>query len=234
MFLVSFVIANAPTNVAQAGETPYVVRGNQHIMIGVTLDEAAIRTALPQGLEPAEGVTGGINIYTSKGGEGVAAYSRSYIWVDLKGHDSINGAKARYVLWAATSTPGKLQKVGTPEFKGETVLNKNGKSVTGALTMGGKKTLSGSIELAKDGKCGPIAGTLNYPSLPKADGKLMVTQYTFAGTACGAAPKTAEISVDAGHALAKFKPTKLIWAAYVPDLSFAGSPLINIKMAEKK
>ena len=31
---------------------PYVVRGNEHIIIGITLDEAAVRAALPAGLEP--------------------------------------------------------------------------------------------------------------------------------------------------------------------------------------
>jgi hypothetical protein len=222
------------SNTAEAGETPYVVRGNQHILIGITLDEKAVRAALPKGLTPAKGMTGGINLYTSNGGEGVKAYGRSYVWVDLDGQDSVTGTKARYVLWAATSTgPGKLKKVGTPEVQGDTALGKSGRTVSGALMIKGNKIMTGAIELNEDGKCGPISGTMNYPSLPKAGGKIMMTQYAFSGTACGAKPKLADIAVGADHPLAKFKPTKLVWAAYVPDLSFSGSPLLTIKMAEK-
>ena len=77
----------------------------------------------------------------------------------------------------------------------------------------------------------PLAGSVNYPSKRASDGKMVITQYTAAGTACGAEPVSAEFMIDAGHPLAKFKPTKLIWAAFVPDLSFSGSPLIPIKLA---
>ena len=168
---------------AQAGDGPYVVRGNQHMIIGITLDEAAVRAVLPKGLEPADGITGGINVYTSKGGEGVAAYARTYVWVDVKGHDSISGSKARYVLWAATSTgPDKLKKAGNLEVKGDTMLNKDDSDVSGVTTVDGKQIMKTAIKLAEGPKCGPLVGSVNYPSLPDPAGNMVVTQYTFAGT----------------------------------------------------
>ncbi len=85
---------------------PYVVRGNTHMLVGITLDEAAVRAALPEGLEPAEGISGGLNIYLSGGGYDHPAYSRAYVWVDLAGFDSASGAKGRYVLWGVTG-PGQ-------------------------------------------------------------------------------------------------------------------------------
>ncbi len=58
---------------------PYVVRGNEHIIIGITLDEAAVRAALPAGLEPTESISGGINVYTSGGGYATEPYTRAYV-----------------------------------------------------------------------------------------------------------------------------------------------------------
>ncbi len=234
MLFAGVLLANLMPLSAQAGQFPYVVHGNQHLLIGITLDEAAVRAALPAGLEPAEGITGGLNVYTSKGGAGVAAYTRGYVWVDLKGYESVNGTKARYVLWSATSTgPGKLKMAGLPEVMGQTTLKKDGDSISGTTTVNGKTVLETAIMLAKGPKCGPSTGSVNYPSLPKADGKLMITQYTANLTACAATPVSAAITVAPGHPLAKFKPTKLIWAAYAPDLSFSGSPLLPIKAVKK-
>ncbi len=228
------LMANLAAAPAVAGDGPYVVRGNQHMLIGITLDEATVRAALPAGLEPAEGITGGINVYTSKGSEDVAAYGRSYVWVDVKGYDSINGGLGRYILWSATSTgPDKLKKAGYMEVQGDTSVSLDGRNIAGSTMVGGQKIMSTAIMLNEDGKCGPAAGSLNYPSLPDAGGKLMVTQYTFTAKICGAKPVSAEIQVDAGHPLAKFKPTKVVWAAYAKDLSFSGSPLMPIKMASQ-
>ena len=78
--LAAGVVALA-TGVGVAGaaeNVPYVVRDNTHLLIGMTLDEA-VREILPDGLEPAEGITGGFQVYTSDGGEGVAGYTHSYV-----------------------------------------------------------------------------------------------------------------------------------------------------------
>jgi len=231
---VSFVFLILTAVSAQAGSGPYVVRGNQHMIVGITLNEAAVLAALPKGLVPTKGVTGGINVYSSKGGEGVAAYSRFYVWADVAGHDSVNGTPGRYILWAATSTgPDKLKKAGNVEVQGAAVMKKSDRDVSGVATAGGEELAKIAIKLADGPKCGPLAGSVNYPSKRASDGKMVITQYTAAGTACGAAPVSVAFSVDTSHPLSKYKPTKLTWAAFVPDLSFSGSPLIPIKLAEK-
>ncbi len=107
LILSAILFALAPM-VSSAGEdfkAPYLVGGNQHIIVGITLDETAVRAALPEGLEPVADLTGGLNVYTSQGGDGVAPYTRSYVWVDLEGYDSISGSRGRFILWGA-STPG--------------------------------------------------------------------------------------------------------------------------------
>lgn len=236
LFVTSIAISTAVMSpyAAIAGDGPYVVSGNQHILMGITLDEAAVRAALPKGLEPAEGITGGLNVYKSKGGEGVAAYDRTYVWVDLKGLDSVNGAKGRYILWAATSTgPGKLKKAGNIEVKGDTAMSKDGSDITSVTTINGKPIMKTAIKLGDGPKCGPAAGSINYPSLPDPSDGFVMTQYTFSASICGASPVSAEVMVDGDHPLAQFKPQKITWAAFAPKLSFSGSPLIPIKMKAK-
>lgn len=67
----ALALASAGT-AAIADNVPYVVGGYTHMLIGVTMHEAGVREMLPKGLEPAEGITGGMQVYASDGGEGMA------------------------------------------------------------------------------------------------------------------------------------------------------------------
>jgi len=231
--LTAVAVALAPSLLG-AGETykaPYVVSGNQHIIVGITLDEAAVRAALPEGLKPTKNISGGLNVYTSKGGGTVPAYTRSYVWADVEGYDSINGTKGRFILWVATNPgAGKLGAIGYDEVKGDTKLMRDGKDLTGSTMVDGKEVMKVAIKLGDD-PCGPAMGTLNYPSLPSTAKSMVMTQYAFTGSICGATAVSADISVGNNHPLAKFKPTAMVWAAFAEDLSFSGSPQIPIKMA---
>jgi hypothetical protein len=215
---------STPAIAGDAGHGPYVVRGNTHMIIGVTLDEAAVRAALPEGLEPTEGITGGYNIYTSGGGFDHPAYTRAYVWADLAGYDSVSGP-ARYVLWGVTS-PGAdgAQAEGINLFDGSSEITETGATVVGVGLEGEAEIIRAEITL-NDEPCGEAAGILNYPVvLPDGGGKAM-HQYPFAADICGAAPVSLEVSVGAYHALNAFKPTQVIWAALARNLSFAGTTI---------
>lgn len=218
---------------ANAADGPYVVGGNEHILVGITLDEAKVRAVLPAGMEPTEGITGGLNIYTSNGGDGFAAYQRSYVWVDLANFDSITGNGGRYILWLADSThAAKMARAGYDTEVGASALTKAGNKVTGTTVLGGKQVMQVTIALS-DAGCGDAVGTQNYPSLPKDAEGLVVTQYSFAGKICGASPVSVDITAPADHPLSTYAPTKVVWAAFAKDLSFSGSPLMPVKMAGK-
>jgi hypothetical protein len=207
---------------ASADDMPYVVRGNQHIVMGITLDEAAVRAALPEGLEPSEGMTGGLNVYRSQGGEGVPPYTRSYVWVDVNGYDSLTGNKGRYVFWIANE-PGieKLESLGLNAVVGQTALQQDGNRVTGLTTVGGAEVMKVTIELG-EARCDRGVGTVNYPSFPAGPDEIVVTQYAYAADFCGATPVAVEIPEDSP--LTKFKPATMEWAVLAKDLSFAASP----------
>jgi len=220
--------------VSQAGEAfkaPYLVGGNEHIVMGITLDEAAVRAALPDGLEPAEGFTGGLNVYTSQGGDGVAPYTRSYVWVDLEGYDSVSGSKGRYILWAA-SNPGseKLQYRGYDSVKGDTKLERNGNTVIGSTSVDGREVMKVEIELTGE-TCNPAVGSLNYPSNLDGTGPRVISQFFWSGSVCGATPVYVDFVAGSDHGLAKYKPTAVSWAVLAEDLSFSGSPPFPQKTA---
>jgi len=224
--ILTVLVASIPwvSSASEAPKPPYVVGGNQHIIIGITLDEAAVRAALPEGLEPVADLTGGLNVYTSQGGHVAEPYTRSYVWADVEGYDSVSGSKGRWILWAATN-PGadKLRHIGYDTVPGDTKLDRTEKTVSGSTTVDGAEVMNVQIELTGEA-CSPAVGTLNYPSKLDLTGALVVTQFAWSGSMCGASPISANISVADDHPLSKYKPTALTWAVLAEDLGFSVSP----------
>jgi len=220
--LLALLVVGIPS-LALAGDAPYVVRGNNHIIVGVSLDEAAVRAALPAGLKPTKDITGGYNVYRSEGGYNNPPYTRAYVWVDLEGHDSANGSKARWVLWGVTGPGAEKSRAAGYEFHdGSAALVERGATITGTAEQNGARILRVEIKRG-DGGCKPVAGMLNYPVKLPSSGKMVMHQYPFAGEGCGAAPVALEVLTDKDHPLARFKPTKLLWAIQAKNLSFAGT-----------
>lgn len=62
--------------------------------VGVAFPEGAVRAALPEGLEPAPGFTGGIAIYGGQEGWAGSPFSAGYVWVDAEA----SGTPVRYLL----------------------------------------------------------------------------------------------------------------------------------------
>ncbi len=227
LFAAGLVGLSASVSTAFAADNvPYVVRGNTHMLIGVTLDEAAVREILPEGLEPAEGMSGGFQIYTSGGGEGVAAYSRSYVWVNLAGYDSLTGNQGRFILWLSdTQHSEKMAKIGYATTAGKIALNETGGALEGSVSVGGAELMKGSV---KAGECGAGTGVINYPSVPAWAETMAVTQYAFAGKFCGAELTGLQILAPADHMLTKLNPQPAGWAAVARDLSFSATPAMPL------
>lgn len=228
LFAVGCATLSASIGTAFAADNvPYVVRGNTHMLIGVTLNEAAVREILPEGLEPAEGISGGFQIYNSGGGEGVAAYSRSYVWVNLAGYDSITGNPGRFILWLSdTEHAAKMAKIGYATTEGAVALSEADGMLDGSVAVDGVELAKGSV---KAGECGAGTGVINYPSVPAwSDNKMAVTQYAFAGKFCGAELSGLEISAPTDHMLSKLNPQPAGWAAVARELSFSATPAMAL------
>ena len=225
------VALSAMAGAASAAENvPYVVRGNTHMLIGVKLDETAVREILPEGLEPAEGVTGGLQVYTSGGGEGVAPYTRTYVWVNLAGYDSLTGSQGRFILWLADTVHAeKMANLGYITTPGDVTLSEADGTLTGMASVDGVQIIKGSVTA---GDCGPGTGVINYPSIPKWADSMAVTQYSFAGKFCGAELSGMVIDVPGDHPLAKLNPQPAGWAAVARDLDFSATPAMPLPKKE--
>ena len=95
--------------------------------------------------------------------------------------------------------------------------------MSGSTTVDGAEVMNVQIELTGEA-CSPAVGTLNYPSKLDLTGALVVTQFAWSGSMCGASPISANISVADDHPLSKYKPTALTWAVLAEDLGFSVSP----------
>ena len=93
------VFASVPSKAEeQVQPPPYEIAGLNIVTVNVVWDDAAVRKALPRGIEPVKGMTGGINIYNTERGYVVGPYSAAYFWVDIEGFDSPEGIKGRWML----------------------------------------------------------------------------------------------------------------------------------------
>src|ERR1700744_2692803 len=95
------IMPMSPRAADQISPPPYLVTGLNGVGINVVWDEAAVRKALPHGIEPGKEMTGGINIYSVERGNVIAPYSAAYFYVDVEGFDSPDGIKGRWMLAGA-------------------------------------------------------------------------------------------------------------------------------------
>src|SRR5690242_18174068 len=96
--IVLFISSMQAKAADQIQPPPYQIAGVNGVSIGVVWDEGAIRKALPPGVEPVKGMTGGINIYSAERGYVIGPYSAAYFYVDVEGFDSPEGIRGRWML----------------------------------------------------------------------------------------------------------------------------------------
>jgi hypothetical protein len=68
------------------------------VSVSVVWNEVPIRKALPPGIEPVKGMTGGINMTSVERSYMFGPYSLVYFYVDVEGFDSPEGIKGRWML----------------------------------------------------------------------------------------------------------------------------------------
>lgn len=227
--------AAAPVRAQDAGKAPpppYIAHGAHHLTVGFEVDGAALRSLLPPGLEPASNVVA-LNMYAVPHGLGVAPYTRSYVWADLKGFDAWDGTRGRYVLigWAE---PEGFRRIahGTlhwPAEPGTTTVERDGDAVRAALTVGGRPIIVARARLTGEVAEG-AAALLPYPFVEegaRGAGRAVrredvgVNLIPWAGTVLMAAPVSVDFRVPEGHPLARLKPKRLAWAVEIRDGNFA-------------
>jgi hypothetical protein len=213
----------AAASVAQAEGSlpmpPFQMAATNHVIVGLAWDESVIGKMLPAGIQAVAGAPGAINIYTADRGVGIAPYQAVYFWVDVKGFDSPDGTKGRWMLAGAygpnENTSTVLREVyGFPVRNGSARLERtaDGKRATGMV--GGKEVVVAEVKSSDE--CGPAGGLLLYPTV-----KQVVSEIPFAGDWCKAEPVSVNVVAPAGDVFSTLKPVKLLWAGEFRNGAFS-------------
>jgi hypothetical protein len=203
---------------------PYQMTGGHGVGIAVVWDEAAIRKALPHGIEPVKAMTGGINIYSVDRAYGISAYSSAYFYVDVEGFDSPEGIKGRWMLAGVYGPEAKTAAAlkaysGFPVRPGTSHIDTTAEAKHAVGTVNGQDFVTADVK-SVPGSCQPAASLLNYVTLlPQAE-QPVVTHIPFVGEACKAEAVSAKITAPPGDAFAAFTIAKLAGAGEFRNASF--------------
>lgn len=210
-----FIIPGLANGADELPPPPWLVSRANHVLVGVVLDEAAVRSMLPAGIQPAPGGTGGINIYQVEETYGIPLYSSFYIWADVEGYDAPNGTKARWML-AGAYGPAQVsaalaQHFGYPVREGTARLEWSGDKVRAVGMMAGKEIVLVEITRKKE-PCQRVSGTLNEVTRNARTNHTQVIQFPWVGDWCSADLVRVEINAPSSDPFGPLKPVKTLWA----------------------
>jgi len=204
---------------------PYQQNKAHGIGMAVVFDAAAVRSVLPPGIEPVDEMTGGINLYTAEEGYGIAPYSAFYLYVNIKGFDSADGTKGRWMLQGVYGPDPKVSAAlhtyyGLPVRAGESRRVTKDASTVGMGTVAGQELIQ-LVVTPKPATCQSGAGILHYPGQLDASRDIVVAQIPYVGEICEAEPVSVAITAPAGDPLHPLKPVKILGAYALKNFAFA-------------
>ena len=206
------VLAAAGTaSAADAPNGPFLAMGGQLVEVGLSFDEAAVRAALPEGLTPAEGFTGGVDIYHLDHGWGIAPYSAGYLWIDLADHPSPDGSPGRYMVQGFYSS--KFRAIASLHQEvivdGSGTLTETDGTIVGSAGPDGAEVLKLSVKVDPTKCFTAVEGMGDY--IWKAATGFTVMHIPTVVDGCEAQPLSVEVLANDGP-LAALKPTAMLWA----------------------
>ena len=213
-FAVAALLA-VPAAAEMAPPPPYLMTGANTVTIAVTWDADSISGLLPDGVDPADDLSGGLNIYDAEGGFGLTPYSAAYAYINVKGFDSVVGAPARYILGGWYGPDPKVADAMNTHFNagvGTGDANQTGEGDTWTGT-GGDGSGSITLVIKPSTECGPAAGTLNYVGTTGNAG----LKIPFTGSFCGGEAVSVDIQGEAGTPLAQIKVDQILGGGRLLD-----------------
>jgi hypothetical protein len=191
----------------------------------VAYDEALVRSLLPPGIEPVDEMSGGINLYTASQGYGLAPFSAFYFYVHVKGFDSSDGTKARWMLQGVYGperrVPAALHKYfGLPVRAGESRQEVKEATTIGIGTLAGQEVVRIEVR-PKPTTDNSVAGAINFPGQLETTREIVVLQMPYIAEICDADPVSIDVRAPAGDPLNKLKSVKMVGAFAFKNFTFA-------------
>lgn len=222
----AWAVLAVPAVRAEEGKVPsppWQVHVSDYVIVGVVWSESVVKRMLPAGVKPAADLSGGIAIYKSDNGYGISPYDSAYVFVNVEGFDTAQGAKGR---WIPQGMYGPDEKVaaavrGTYGWQvrpGTAAITDTGSGRRAVARIGGRDVLELEVNIDAS-KCVRVGGINHY--LGGATAKPVVNQIPFEGTWCGGEPVKAAIVAPADDPFAPFVPAKVIWAGEFKDGAIA-------------
>ena len=194
----------------------------------VAYDDALVRSLLPPGIEPVDDMTGGINLYTAGQGYGLAPFSAFYFYVHVKGFDSSDGTKARWMLQGVYGPEGRVPAAlhryfGFPVRAGESRHDANEAITIGIGTLAGREVVRIVVrpKPATYNFVNFVAGAINFPGQLEATREIVVLQMPYVAEICEADPVSIDNMAPAGDPLSKLKSVKMVGAFAFKNFTFA-------------
>jgi hypothetical protein len=206
---------------------PYQIANTNHIVVGVTWDEAVVRKLLPPGIKPVDGMTGGINIYQAPNGYGITPYQSAYFWVDIEGFDSPQGTKGRWMLQGVYGPEAKTANAlrefyGFPVRNGTSRLEETAESKRAMGILDGQPFVTVEIKPMPD-PCQNISGLLNYPGVVEKTKQIMINQIPYTLDLCKAEVISVKVTAPPGDPFAALHPAKVLGAVELKNGAFSFS-----------
>jgi hypothetical protein len=213
----------APAMAEEAPPPPYLMTGANTVTIAVTWDAESLQGLLPDGIVPADDLSGGLNVYTAEGGYGLSPYSAAYAYINVKGWDAVGGGAARYILGGWYGPDPKVAAAMRTHFFAEVGAGESSQSEDGDTWTGTGGDGQGSITLTvkPGGDCIAAAGTLNYVGVAGGGVGLDLLQIPFVGDFCPAEPVSVDITGPEGSALAQIAVDKMLGGGRLRSGAFA-------------
>jgi hypothetical protein len=196
---------------------PYLTAGMSVVSVSVVWDEAAIRKALPPGIKPAKGMTGGINITSIERVYPFGPYSVAYFYVDVEGFDSPEGIKGRWMLagvFGPQIEPSAALKAyyGWPVRPGASRVETSADAKRAIVTVEYKSV---------PGSCKPAAFLLNYISLSPETKQVGVLRVPAVGDICKADLVSAKVDAPPGDLFSDYSISKVVGVSEAKKASSA-------------
>lgn len=195
---------------------PYQLRGCTFLMLGAEFDAVTASRLVPPELEVVDEATGGFYFYTAPRGWGVAPYTATLAWIDIKGHDSADGSHGRYMVFGGYSGVAyQAFKYNKSVVEGYASISETGEVIEGVggpdgsvyLRIGARKT--GGEPIAADGT--------HYYIAPMRAGGICLVPAAFSYDFNAATPDYLTIDAPPDTAFGMMQPKNLTWAGWITN-----------------